>query len=155
VKFVQPDGVVVPVAAPGLAGLRVLDLRLAPDGVRIAVVTDDPVEGLRLGHVIRGSAPEIALPVGLPFEGVVTDVAWAGPTDLLVVATPVGGLARPYTVSIDGATVTSGSVTGITAVAAYATRLAFAVTDASNVLRQTSVLQWDQVTTGKSVTYPG
>jgi hypothetical protein len=155
VKLVQPDGAVVPVAAPGLAGLRVTDLRLAPDGVRIAVVTDGPVGGLQLGHVIRGAVPEIALTVDLPFDGTVTDVAWAGPTDLLVVATPVGGLARPYSVTIDGATVTEGSVTGITAVAAYANRLAFALTDANNVLQQTSVLQWDPVTTGRSVTYPG
>lgn len=155
VKLVQPDGTVVTVAAPDLAGLRVIDLRVAVDGVRVAVVTEGPTGGLRLGHVVRGAAPELALTVALPFDGTVTDVAWAGPTELLVVATPPGGLPRPYTVSIDGATVTEGSVTGITAVAAYATRLAFARTDASNVLRQTSVLQWDQVTTGKSVTYPG
>jgi hypothetical protein len=58
-------------------------------------------------------------------------------------------------VSVDGSAVTEGSVTGTTSVAAYPSRPAFALTDVRTVLRQTSVLQWDQVTTGKAVTYPG
>jgi hypothetical protein len=154
--IVQPDGSVLPVAAPDLAGERVNDLRIAPDGVRVAVLSDGVGAVLRLGHVVRGEAPEIDLPVTIPFEGTVTDVVWSGPTELLLVIKLPDGVFRPYSVSVDGSTVTQGSVTGVEQVAAFAGQPAYALTDVKNVLRQTSVLVWDQVTTGaKSVGYPG
>ena len=154
IRMVQPDGVVVPVAAPDLVGARVTDLKIAADGVRVAVVTEGAAV-LRVGHVVRGAAPAIDLTVNLPFEGSVVDAAWAGERELLVVVAPPAGPPRPYSVSVDGSAVTEGSVTGTTSVAAYPSRPAFALTDVRTVLRQTSVLQWDQVTTGKAVTYPG
>jgi len=156
VKLVPPDGPVLPVLAPELDGDRVSDLRIAPDGVRVAVVAEGVGAVLRLGHVLRGEAPEVDLTVDIPFDGTVSDVAWAGETDLLVVVRPADGIPRPYTVSVDGSGATQGSQTGITSVAAYEDRPAFAVTDVRNVLRQASVLRWDQVSTGaEAVTYPG
>jgi hypothetical protein len=111
---------------------------------------------LRVGHIERSPTPEIDLTADIPIEGTVTDVVWAGPTELLLVVRLPDAVSRPYSVSIDGSNFTQGSVTGITQVAAYAGQQAYALTDAANLLRQTSVLVWDQVTTGaKSVTYPG
>jgi hypothetical protein len=151
---VAPVSVAVP---PELADQRVTDLRVAPDGVRVAIVTEGAGAVLQLGVITGGTEPVIDLTATVPFDGAVTDVAWASPTDLLLVVTPSDGLLpRPYTVSIDGSATTRGAVSGIAEVAAYATRPPLALTDVSNVLRQTSVLQWEQVATAtKSVTYPG
>lgn len=155
IRMVQPDGSVLAVAAPDLVGARVTDLRIAPDGVRVAVVTEGAGAALRLGQVVRGALPQIDLTVSIPLDGTVTDVAWSGERELLVVVVPPAGLPRPYSVSVDGSVVTEGSVTGTTAVAAYPSQPAFALSDLRTVLRQTSVLQWDQVSTGRAVTYPG
>lgn len=156
IKLVR-DGDVTAVAAPDLSEGRISHLKVAPDGVRVAVVSEGAGAVLQLGLIIRGDAPVIDLTVAIAFEGTgLLDVAWAGATELLVVVT-TDGLPRPYSVSVDGSTTIEGSQTGIVSVAAYATRpAAYALTDVANVLRQTSVLRWDQVATGgKLVTYPG
>jgi hypothetical protein len=158
VKLVQPDGQVSNVLAPDLAGESVTDLRIAPDGVRVAVVSDRVGAPLRLGHLVLGDQPEIDLTVAIPFEDpLVSDVAWASLTDLLVVVSAPDGLSRPVSVNVDGSTVAPGSQTGITEIAAYEGRQSFVLTDVGNVLRQTSVLEWEQVTVAKAkaVVYPG
>lgn len=159
VKVVLP-GDVSPftVAAPDLAGELVAGFRVAPDGVRVAVVTDSPGAPIRIGHIIRGAdgAFGVELVAAIPFAGRVTDVAWASATELLVVATAPEGFQRPFSVSVDGSVITPGAVTGILSVAAFPARQALALTDANNILQQVSVLDWDQVADGsKAVAYPG
>ena len=158
VKLVQPDGAVLDVLAPDLTGESITELRVAPDGVRVAAVSNEVGAPLRLGHLVRGDQPEVDLTVAIQLEDpVVSDVTWSGRTDLLLVVSAPDGLSRLVSINVDGSTLAAGSQTGIIEIAAYEGRQSFVLTDVGNVLRQTSVLEWEQVNVAKakSVVYPG
>ncbi len=98
------------VSVPGLEG-RVQSLRVASDGVRIAlVVQQGAVSRLQLGRIVRedvGNRPAFSV-TGLrpltPPEENVTSVSWAGPSRLVVLGTESGGAQQIEYVSTDGST---------------------------------------------------
>jgi hypothetical protein len=104
--LVGGHGPAVPVSAPQLSG-RVESLRVASDGVRVAlIVNQNGALRLQLGRIQRGGTP--AHPTytvsglrSLPSEDDVTSVAWAGPSRLVVLANQSGVQQIQY-MSTDG-----------------------------------------------------
>jgi hypothetical protein len=97
------------VAVPGLYG-RVESLRVASDGVRIALVVRQPdgLGKLQLGRIVRGGTldhPQFSV-TGLrtltPEGEGVTSVSWAGPSRLVVLGSESGGVQQIQYVSTDG-----------------------------------------------------
>ena len=101
-------GTPIPVSVPGLKG-RIESLRVASDGVRIAlVVQQGGVTQLQLGRIERAGtrdAPAFSV-TGLhaltPASENVTSVAWAGASRLVVLASETGGAQQIVYMSTDG-----------------------------------------------------
>jgi hypothetical protein len=103
------DGQPSTVTVPGLNG-RIESLRVASDGVRIALVVEqNGVRTLQLGRIGRGGTldkPEFSVtglrPLTPPGEGVAS-FSWAGPSRLVVVlGSEQGGVQQIQYVSTDG-----------------------------------------------------
>jgi hypothetical protein len=96
------------VAVPGLTG-RIQSLRVASDGVRIAlVVQQGKTSTLQLGRIARGGTldhPRFAVtglrPLTPPDEDV-TSVSWAGSSRLVVLGGVEGGVQQIQYVNTDG-----------------------------------------------------
>lgn len=96
------------VAVPGLTG-RIQSLRVASDGVRVAlVVKQGDTSTLQLGRIARGGtfdAPQFAV-TGLrtltPSDEKVTSVSWAGSSRLVVLGGVEGGVQQIQYVNTDG-----------------------------------------------------
>lgn len=149
----------VDVVAPDLDNERVETFRVAPDGVRVAVVstgTDQPSR-LRVGYLLGGSdgSLSVELPAEVALVGSVLDVAWAGPSELVVVLQPPGSQAEAWRVSVDGATVNRLDLRDVTRITAYPTRQPLVISAAGNILRLASVATWVRVGPGRAVAYPG
>lgn len=154
-----PEPVKTDVPAPDLENQTVVAFRVAPDGVRVAAITSVPEEPdrLRLGHIVVGDdgALSVEMPVVVPLDGSVTDVSWAGPTELLVVLEPPEGLAVPLRLQVDGSDPTDSDLRDVGSVTAFTTRQPLAISSAGNILRLSSVTTWEPVGPGRAVAYPG
>jgi hypothetical protein len=113
----------VTVAVPELAGRTVQALRIARDGVRVALVLADVHGGSRnlfIGHIVRNGI-FVALDGLHRVESVLSDVAgisWANADDILVLGDQQAYLVEPFGVVVPtGAQLKNitGVITGITA----------------------------------------
>lgn len=152
------------VSVPEIDG-RVESLRVASDGVRIAlVVAKDGHTMLQLGRIERGGTlqhPEFSV-TGLraltPPGETVKSVSWAGASRLVVLGSELGGVQQIQYVNTDGSA--SGALQGVSEAASVAasedqTRPLLASYD-RNVYRLPADANWKQVTPkGGSPVYPG
>lgn len=113
-------GIPQPVEVEGLGdSRRVESLRLASDGVRIALlVSEDGGTTLQLGRIERlpleeGTQVTVTglRPIAPHLENVVA-VSWAGGSRLVVVGRPPGGAEQMSYVNTDGSTVSASKVAG-------------------------------------------
>jgi two-component system sensor histidine kinase MtrB len=120
-------GTPVEVAVPELGDGRIESLRVAADGVRIAMlVREDDHTTLRLGRIERtGTAddPQITVAelrnVAPQFEDVIA-ASWAGFSRLVVVGREAGGVPQIQYVDADGSGASTPSLPGISGVTSVA-----------------------------------
>ncbi|MFF5189081.1 LpqB family beta-propeller domain-containing protein [Streptomyces sp. NPDC000345] len=117
----------VEVLTPRLDG-RINAVRVAADGVRIALVVDkDDKQSLLIGRIERsaGSGDQPAVSVqelrsATPELEQVTAVSWAGDSRLVVVGQESGGVEQVQYVQCDGSIPESGTLPGLTEVTSIA-----------------------------------
>lgn len=124
-----PDGAgnPVPVDVPDLGDGRIESLRVAADGVRIALlVRDGGHTTLRLGRIERaGTAADQKITVAelrsvAPQLEDVIAASWAGFSRLVVVGREAGGVPQIQYVDADGSGTSSSSLPGISGVVSVA-----------------------------------
>ncbi|MFD3500059.1 LpqB family beta-propeller domain-containing protein [Streptomyces sp. NPDC058676] len=153
------------VRTPGLDG-RVKDIRLAADGVRIALVVEkDGKQSLFIGRIERGEkageAPSIQeLRSATPEMEEVTTMSWAGDSRLVVVGREQGGVQQMRYVQVDGSTPEGpapAALTGVKEIAASEDdRLPLVAYSEDGIVRLSSGTQWQKVDTdGTAPVYPG
>ncbi|MFI2415049.1 LpqB family beta-propeller domain-containing protein [Streptomyces sp. NPDC018947] len=159
-------GVPVPVRIPGLDG-RVQSVRVAADGVRIALVVEkDGKRSLLIGRVERdGRAEErptvtvVELRSATPELEEVTAMSWAGDSRLVVVGRESGGVQQIGYVQVDGSTPEASvpaALTGVKEIAATEDeRLPLVAYSEDLIVRLPSGMQWQKVTEGTAPVYPG
>ncbi|NUR03322.1 MAG: hypothetical protein HOY79_44460 [Streptomyces sp.] len=152
------------VAVPGLTG-RIQSLRVASDGVRIAlVVKQGDTSTLQLGRISRGGTlqnPQFAV-TGLrtltPSDENVTSVSWAGSSRLVVLGGVEGGVQQIQYVNTDGsagAALPGVSEAGSVAASEDQSRPLLASYN-GYVYRLPADVAWKQLTPkGTSPVYPG
>lgn len=97
-----------PVRAPWLEGRVVVDVRVSPDGDRVAVLSRGPDSrvGLHVSGVVRGPQDQpVSLAEPVEFGIGLSDLSgllWLGPTRLATLGTPPGGVRSPVVISLDG-----------------------------------------------------
>jgi hypothetical protein len=152
------------VTVPDLVG-RVQSLRVASDGVRIAlVIRENGATTLQLGLITRGGTlehPQFSV-TGLrtltPPDENVTSVSWAGASRLVVLGSEPGGVQQIQYVNTDGSSGTA--LQGVSEAASVAasedqTRPLLA-SYIGSVYRLPVDANWKQVTPkGSSPVYPG
>ncbi len=153
------------VRTPGLDG-RVKDIRLAADGVRIALVVEkDGKQSLFVGRIERGEKPGEAPSVqelrsATPEMEEVTTMSWAGDSRLVVVGREQGGVQQMRYVQVDGSTPEGpapAALTGVKEIAASEDdRLPLVAYSEDGIVRLSSGTQWQKVDTdGTAPVYPG
>lgn len=155
------------VAVPGLGGRRIKALRVASDGVRIALLVEDKGRTtLQLGRVDRGGTamhPELSVeelrPIAPQLEDVVA-ASWAGDSRLVVVGRESGGVQQMQFMETDGSASnaqTLPGVNGVKAVAASEDESRPLIADADEgIVRLPLDANWKTVTThGTAPVYPG
>lgn len=162
VYVLDPDGELILVNAPLLESVRVLALRVAPDGARAAATVrraDGETELLLLRIERSPDAITLAGVEGraaiAPALGTVSDLAWSGLTDLAVVVTAPQRPAQPVVVRVDGSAEAPEAVTGVAAIAAFPEQLMLAISEEGTLRRQASPISWVTLGAGSAVTYPG
>ncbi|MEP6760209.1 MAG: LpqB family beta-propeller domain-containing protein [Sporichthyaceae bacterium] len=160
-----PEGTRAPVAVnvPNVPAGRVTGLRVAHDGVRVAVVAGAGAQArLYVGSIVRG-------PVGRPAPGVkglteilpqlrsVRGVGWADATTLAVLGAQSGGLVAPLFTDTDGYEVAPiEPETGLVSVAAAPRpRPLFAGTGTGRIAQYTAGRGWVDLGPGADPAYPG
>ncbi|MGG8407738.1 LpqB family beta-propeller domain-containing protein [Streptomyces sp. 12297] len=128
--WLLPGGTGTPqkVEVAGLNGGRIESLRVASDGVRIALlVSKDGRQTLHIGRIERpegkgdgGQVTVRELRPAAPQMEEVTAVSWASRGRLLVVGREAGGLVQARYMQADGSVVVSGGLSGATGVSAIA-----------------------------------
>ncbi|MDJ0345735.1 LpqB family beta-propeller domain-containing protein [Streptomyces sp. H10-C2] len=115
------------VAVPDLGDARIESLRVAPDGVRIAMlVKKDGRTQLKFGRIQRSGTPEAPVISVAGLKGVtpqledVTAASWAGGSRLLVVGTESGGLQQIQYMNTDGSVPATPGLPGISDAASVA-----------------------------------
>ncbi|MDT0309987.1 LpqB family beta-propeller domain-containing protein [Streptomyces sp. DSM 44917] len=164
------EGPVEEVPVSGLAeGERIEALRLAADGVRVALlVSDGEATTLRLGRVERSGAEEDepvtvrVPPTVVPRLDHVVAASWAGGSRLVVVGRPEDGVEQLQYVVTDGSPSNVQAVPGLPSVAGIAAAedesQPLVVAQADEVIARLQDGQWKVVTTSGSGTapvYPG
>ncbi len=157
------------VSTPGLDG-RVRAVRVAADGVRIALVVEQGDRRSLLVGRIERSAPEdgtgdrpavtvLGLRSATPELEQVTAMSWAGDSRLVVVGREQGGVEQMKYVAVDGSTPDvppPAALTGVKNVTASederAPLVAYSV---DGIVRLPSGAQWQKVTEGTAPVYPG
>ncbi|MFE2584508.1 LpqB family beta-propeller domain-containing protein, partial [Streptomyces sp. NPDC059378] len=161
-------GVPLEVRAPALTG-RIRDVRVAADGVRIALVVEeqDGKESLLIGRIERdekdGERPVVSvleLRSATPELEEVTTMAWAGDSRLVVVGREQGGVQQMRYVEVDGSVPegpTPAAVTGVKEIAASEDeQLPLAAYSEDGIVRLPSGAQWQKVVKdGSAPVYPG
>ncbi|KOV19694.1 LpqB family beta-propeller domain-containing protein [Streptomyces caelestis] len=161
------EGEPVQVRTPGLDG-RVRAVRVAADGVRIALVVEkDGRSSLVIGRIDRnggtGERPTVTVldpRSATPELEQVTAMSWAGDSRLVVVGREQGGVEQMKYVEVDGSTPdvpAPAALTGVEAVTAsedeQAPLTAYSV---DGIVRLPSGAQWQKVTEeGTAPVYPG
>ncbi|WP_372442442.1 LpqB family beta-propeller domain-containing protein [Streptomyces asoensis] len=115
------------VLTPGLDG-RINAVRVAADGVRVALVVDKGgKQSLLIGRIERGPGsgdrPSVSvqeLRSAAPELEQVTAVAWAGDSRLVVVGREAGGVQQVQYVQCDGSIPEAGTLPGLTEVTSIA-----------------------------------
>ncbi|MCK1819854.1 LpqB family beta-propeller domain-containing protein [Streptomyces sp. XM83C] len=168
--FVLPDGSGKPlrVAVPGLDG-TIRDVRVAADGVRIALVVEQGgKQSLVIGRIERtdtkdGGQPEVSVlelrSAGPELEEI-TAVSWAGDSRLVVVAREQGGVQQMRYVQVDGSTPEGPAPAALTGVkeiaAAEDDRVPLVAHSVDGIVRLPSGGQWEKVVKeGSAPVYPG
>ncbi|MFJ8188003.1 LpqB family beta-propeller domain-containing protein [Streptomyces sp. NPDC096105] len=158
------------VRTPGLDG-RIQAVRVAADGVRIALVVEKGDERSLLVGRIERSGPDEAGSAGRPTVTVVelrsatpeleqvTAMSWAGDSRLVVVGREHGGVEQMKYVEVDGSTPDvppPAALTGVKALTAAADETAPLVAySVDGIVRLPSGAQWQKVTQGTAPVYPG
>ncbi|MDN0197214.1 LpqB family beta-propeller domain-containing protein [Streptomyces sp. S.PNR 29] len=156
----------VEVKVPGLDG-RIRAVRVAADGVRIALVVEKDGKGsLLIGRIERdersGERPAVTvleLRSATPELEEVTAMSWAGDSRLVVVGREHGGVQQMRYVQVDGSTPEApapAALTGVKEIAASEDeRLPLVAYSEDGIVRLPSGAQWQKVTEGTAPVYPG
>ncbi|TDT40630.1 sporulation and spore germination protein [Streptomyces sp. BK208] len=156
----------VEVRTPGLDG-RVQAVRVAADGVRIALVVEkDGKRSLLIGRIERderaggpAAVTVLELRSATPELEEVTAMSWAGDARLVVVGRERGGVQQIGYVQVDGSTPEASvpaALTGVKEIAATEDeRLPLVAYSEDLIVRLPSGLQWQKVTEGTAPVYPG
>lgn len=162
----QGGGEPLEVRTPQLPG-RIKDVRVAADGVRMALVVEkDGKQSLLIGRIERddssGEGPAvIELRSATPELEEITAVSWAGDGRLVVVGSEQGGVKQMRYVQVDGSTPEGpapAALTGVTAIAASEDETAplVAYSKDDGIVRLPSGAQWQKVVKdGSAPVYPG
>jgi len=155
------------VAVPGLGGRRIKAIKVAADGIRIAILVEDKGRTtLQLGRVERGGTaqhPELSVqelrPIAPQLEDVVA-ASWAGGSRLVVVGRESGGVQQMQFMETDGSASnaqTLPGVNGVKAVAASEDETRPLIADATEgIVRLPPDANWKTVAKdGTAPVYPG
>ncbi|MEW2618610.1 LpqB family beta-propeller domain-containing protein [Streptomyces sp. NPDC048106] len=153
------------VTVPDLPG-RIKDVRVAADGVRVALVVEkDGKQSLQIGRIEHGDrtgeAPSVVgLRSAAPDLEEVSAMTWAGDSRLLVVGQEQGGVQQMRYVQVDGATLDGpapGALPGLKAIAASESeRVPLVAYSDDGIVRLPSGAQWQKVDKdGTAPVYPG
>lgn len=179
------DGEAQRVELPDLGGSSLVAARPSRDGTRMAVVLDDPevpapteadlatVDGqlgvgqvvgdrLLVGSIRRAGSREAPLAAvenltEIAHEvGTITDLSWAGATEVVVLGDVRGAAAQPVVISVDGWVVEpTSALPGLVSItAAPGARPLLGSTSGGEVV-QYSGRRWSIVAAGTSPAYPG
>ncbi|MEV0642997.1 LpqB family beta-propeller domain-containing protein [Streptomyces sp. NPDC050619] len=156
----------IEVDIPGLDG-RIKDVRVAADGVRLALVVEkDGKQSLLIGRIERGEKderPAVAvreLRFAAPELEEVTTMSWAGDSRLVVVGREQGGVQQMRYVQVDGSTPEGpapAALTGVKEIAASEDdQLPLVAYSEDGIVRLPNGAQWQKVDTdGTAPVYPG
>jgi hypothetical protein len=153
------------VAVPDLPG-DIKDVRVAADGVRVALVVEkDGKQSLLIGRIERddrtGEGPSVVeLRSAAPDLEQVSAMTWAGDSRLLVVGQEQGGVQQMRYVQVDGATLDGpapGALPGVKAITASEDdRVPLVAYSDDGIVRLPSGAQWQKVDKdGMAPVYPG
>ncbi|SEC95632.1 MULTISPECIES: LpqB family beta-propeller domain-containing protein [Streptomyces] len=153
------------VAVPDLPG-DIKDVRVAADGVRVALVVEkDGKQSLLIGRIERddrtGEGPSVVeLRSAAPDLEQVSAMTWAGDSRLLVVGQEQGGVQQMRYVQVDGATLDGpapGALPGVKAITASEDdRVPLVAYSDDGIVRLPSGAQWQKVDKdGTAPVYPG
>ncbi|MEU0071316.1 LpqB family beta-propeller domain-containing protein [Streptomyces sp. NPDC006332] len=163
----QGAGEPLTVETPGLDG-RIKDVRVAADGVRIALVVEkDGRQSLLIGRIERGeksgggplvSVQELRSAASELEE--VTTISWAGDSRLVVVGREQEGVQQMRYVQVDGSTPEGpppAALTGVKEIAASEDdQLPLVAYSEDGIVRLPSGAQWQKVDAdGTAPVYPG
>jgi hypothetical protein len=166
VLFQEGKGDPVEVRMPNLGG-RIQSVRVAADGVRIALVVEKGgKKTLLVGLIERderpGAKPAVSvaeLRSATPELEEVTTMSWAGDSRLVVVGREHGGVEQMRYVQVDGSTPdvpAPAALTGVKEVtAAEDDQLPLVAYSVDGIVRLPSGEQWQKVTEGTAPVYPG
>ncbi|MEU9174013.1 LpqB family beta-propeller domain-containing protein [Streptomyces sp. NPDC048420] len=165
--FKEGAGEPLTVATPGLDG-RIKDLRVAADGVRIALVVEKGgKQSLFVGRIERegkiGDAQSVSvreLRSTTPDLEEVTTMSWAGDSRLVVVGREQGGVQQTRYVQVDGSTPEGPPPTALTGVKEIAAseddEMPLVAYSEDGIVRLPSGAQWQKVDAdGTAPVYPG
>ncbi|MGW3033373.1 LpqB family beta-propeller domain-containing protein [Streptomyces sp. NPDC001178] len=163
----QGKGEPLPVKIPELDG-RIQDVRVAADGVRIAlVVAKGKKKSLFIGRIERRqeatedrpTVSVLGLHSATPELEDITAMSWAGDSRLVVVGREQGGLQTMRYAQVDGSTPEGpapAALSGIKEItAAESDRLPLVADSEDGIVRLPSGGQWQKVTDGVAPVYPG
>ncbi len=146
------------VASPELADQPVVALRIARDGVRVAVVVGDDAGGrsLLVGRIERGETPRLGGLRRVESTLVdVIDVAWADADRMAVLGQEPNGVVQPLIVEADGTVRrAAGSLSGLVRIAAAPGKPLIAATSDGTIWLDTDV-GWQNLGKGSAPAYPG
>ncbi|MFF9619851.1 LpqB family beta-propeller domain-containing protein [Streptomyces griseosporeus] len=164
----QGAGKPVRVALPGLDG-NIQDVRVAADGVRVALVVEKGgKQSLAIGRIERGDGkdggqPEVSVlelrPAAPELEEIAA-ISWAGDSRLVVVGREEGGVQQMRYVQVDGSTPEGpapAALTGVQEIAASEDdRVPLVAHSVDGIVRLPSGGQWEKVVKeGSAPVYPG
>lgn len=166
-RLAAGTGVPQEVAVDSLGDGRIEGLRMASDGLRIALlITRGGRTSLELGHVERtglvGGKPRLSV-TGLvsvaPQLEDVQSASWAGTSRLVVVGREAGGVQQLQYVETDGSSLNNPNLPGINGVDAVAASededKPLIADSADGIVRLPPDANWKLVAKGSSPVYPG
>lgn len=161
----QGGGKPVQVSVPNPPG-QIRDVRVAADGVRVALVVEkDGKQSLLIGRIEHGDksgdGPEVVeLRSAAPDLEQITAMSWAGDSRLVVVGLEQGGVHQMRYVQVDGSTLDGpapAALSGVRAIAASEhERVPLVAYSEDGIVRLPSGAQWQKVDKdGTAPIYPG
>jgi hypothetical protein len=147
----------------GIAGqaLTVQSIAVSEDGTRLALVTRDgegrqeaQLATVTMGPAGLGLSPPRPLAPGLSSAA---DVAWRGPSELVILGTQPNGQKQPYLVSVDGSQLAAqGTVENPTSVTATRNKPILVGTGPKELWEQSGGGTWERVDQNlEQPRYPG